>query len=474
MNPAVARPHVPQPETLPAVFDPELVKRFSFSGPRYTSYPTADRFHEAFDVSRYGQALAGRAIGAMRQPLSLYLHLPFCNTVCFYCACNKVVTGDRNKSAKYVHYLGSEMRMQAALLGDDRRVSSMHWGGGTPTFMNEHELRVLMDMLRETFDFDPAGEYAIEIDPRTAGPEMLKLLAELGFNRTSFGVQDFDPVVQKAVNRIQSHEETKASIDAARGAGMRSVNVDLIYGLPKQNHTSFAKTIDQILGLRPDRIALYNYAHLPSRFKPQTRIHEVDLPSPAEKLAILSHAIEAFNQAGYVYIGMDHFALPGDDLAKAQRRGTLTRNFQGYSANPDGDIMAMGVSAIGKIGATYSQNDRDLKGYYETLDQGRIPIVRGLELTADDLVRRAVIQGLMCQFLLPIETIESAHLIDFRKYFAAEMTALQEFVGMGLVDIEDEWIAVTPRGRFFVRAVCAVFDKYLRAGQQTKSYSRII
>ena len=474
METATATLAAPVAKTLPATLDLELVRRFDTHGPRYTSYPTADRFIEAFDAERYTQAMRSRAIGAVRQPLSLYVHLPFCNTICFYCACNKIVTRDHSRAGRYLHYVGREVAMQSALLGEERRVRQMHWGGGTPTFLSEHELRVLRDLLRSNFDFDPEGEYAIEIDPRSAPPQTIALLGELGFNRASFGVQDFDPAVQRAVNRIQPYEMTRTVIEAARTSGFKSVSVDLIYGLPKQSVSSFTDTIERVLELRPDRIALYSYAHLPTRFKPQRRILDVDLPGPAEKLGILARAIELFNRAGYVYIGMDHFALPEDDLARAQRRGTLTRNFQGYTVGPDGDLVAFGVSAIGKVGPTYSQNARELAGYYDALDQGRLPIARGIELTPDDLARRAVILALMCQFGLSLESIETAHLIDFRRYFATELEKLREFEDLGLIEIEDDWIAVTPRGRFFVRAVCAVFDRYLQADRARVAYSRII
>jgi oxygen-independent coproporphyrinogen-3 oxidase len=464
----------PRPESLPAQIDLDLVKRFDKLGPRYTSYPTADRFVEAFDAQSFTQAMRARAIGAVRQPLSLYVHLPFCNTICFYCGCNKVVTRDKSRAARYLHYVGREIEMQAALAGEERTVRQMHWGGGTPTFLSDHEMRVLWESLRTHFTFDPNGEYAIEVDPRSCSPEAIRLLAELGFNRASFGVQDFDPAVQRAVNRIQPYEMTRDVIAASRASGFKSLNVDLIYGLPKQSVSSFADTVERVLELRPDRIALYSYAHLPQRFKPQRRILDVDLPSAAEKLSILARAIDLFNRAGYIYIGMDHFALPDDELARAQRNGTLTRNFQGYTVGPDGDMLAFGISAIAKVGPTYSQNARDLPEYYDALDQGRLPVVRGMELTADDLVRRAIIVALMCQFCVSMESIEAAHLVDFDTYFAPEMEALKEFEDLGLVEREPGWIAVTPKGRFFVRAIGAVFDKYLRADQARVAYSRII
>ncbi|HEX4943676.1 MAG TPA: oxygen-independent coproporphyrinogen III oxidase [Usitatibacteraceae bacterium] len=464
----------PRPESLPAQIDLDLVQRFDKLGPRYTSYPTADRFVEAFDAQAFQRAMSTRLIGAVRQPLSLYVHLPFCNTICFYCGCNKVVTRDKSRAARYLHYLGVEIAMQAALAGDDRRVRQMHWGGGTPTFLSDHELRVVWELLRSNFEFSPDGEYAIEIDPRSCSPDTIRLLAELGFNRASFGVQDFDPAVQRAVNRIQPYEMTRDVIDASRASGFKSLNVDLIYGLPKQSVSSFADTVERVLELRPDRIALYSYAHLPQRFKPQRRILDVDLPSAAEKLSIMARAIDLFNRAGYIYIGMDHFALPDDELARAQRCGTLTRNFQGYTVGPDGDMLSFGISAIGKVGPTYSQNARDLPAYYDTLEQGRLPVIRGIELSADDLLRRAIIVALMCQFCVSIESIEAAHLVKFDDYFAFEIEALKEFEELGLVEREPGWIAVTPKGRFFVRAICAVFDRYLRADKARVAYSRII
>ena len=367
-----------------------------------------------------------------------------------------------------------EIALQAALLGKDRAVRAMHWGGGTPTFLLEEDLRRLAKMFRDAFDFQPGAEVAIEIDPRSCGAERMHVLAEAGFNRASFGIQDFDPDVQRAVNRIQPFELTRDAIVAARALGFKSVNADLIYGLPKQTVESFSRTVERVLDLRPDRIALYSYAHLPARFKPQIRIVSAELPSAATKLSILTRAIERFNAAGYVYIGMDHFALPDDDLARAQRNGTLIRNFQGYSVGPDTDLLGFGVSAIAKVGATYSQNAKDLNGYYGALDRGALPIVRGYTLTADDVVRRSVIGALMCQFMLPFDSIETAHLVDFNAYFKPELQALREFADLGLVDITDDCIVVTRRGRYFVRAIAALFDRHLQADHERVAYSRII
>jgi oxygen-independent coproporphyrinogen-3 oxidase len=456
------------------VVDAALIRKYGGSGPRYTSYPTADRFVEAFNAEAYGHWLENRNVGRVVRPLALYVHLPFCDTICYYCACNKIITKDHGRSAKYLKHLGREIGLVAARLGEDRAVSQMHWGGGTPTFLSEAELAELIGMIRAEFRLDPAGEYAIEIDPRKVGPEKIALLARLGFNRLSLGVQDVDPEVQKAVHRIQSIDETRQVVLAARSNGFRSVNMDLIYGLPKQTPESFARTLDAVVALDPDRIALYSYAHLPTVFKPQRRIADADLPAPEAKLDILVRSIERLRGAGYVYIGMDHFARPGDDLAVAQRQGRLTRNFQGYSSTGDSDIIGLGVSAIGKLGPVYVQNVKTLDEYYARLENGVLPVMRGIELTADDLARRAVIQALACHFEVSKEAISIAHLIDFDHYFAAELAELKEMEKESLVALDDEWITVTPRGRLLVRAVCSVFDRHLRSDRGRASYSKLI
>jgi oxygen-independent coproporphyrinogen-3 oxidase len=456
------------------VVDPELIRKYGGSGPRYTSYPTADRFVEAFNSAAYGHWLANRNVGGVVRPLALYVHLPFCDTICYYCACNKIITKDHGRSAKYLKNLGREIRLVAGCLREDRTVGQMHWGGGTPTFLSEAELTELMDFIRSEFRLDPSGEYAIEVDPRKVGPEKIALLARLGFNRLSLGVQDFNPEVQKAVHRVQSIEETQAIVLAARQGGFKSVNIDLIYGLPKQSVDSFARTLDTVIACDPDRVALYSYAHLPAVFKPQRRIAEADLPRPEAKLSILVRSIERLQAAGYVYIGMDHFAKPGDDLAVAQRQGRLTRNFQGYSSAGDSDIVGLGVSAIGKVGPIYAQNVKTLDEYYGRLENDEIPVMRGIELSPDDLVRRALIQALACHFAVSKEAISIAHLIDFDRYFAVEVAELKEMEKESLITIDDEWITVTPRGRLLVRAVCAVFDRYLRAERDRGRYSKII
>jgi len=456
------------------VIDPALIRKYDVSGPRYTSYPTADRFVGAFGEGTYKHWLARRNSGGTSQPLSVYVHLPFCNTICYYCACNKVVTRDRSKSARYIQYLEKEIGLVGSLLEGDHRISQMHWGGGTPTFLAREEMRALCNAINVQFDRSADCECSIEVDPRSVEPGMMAYLAELGFNRVSVGVQDFDPAVQKAVHRIQPESVTRRVIEEARAAGFRSVSLDLIYGLPKQSLDSFNTTIDQVLALDPDRIALYSYAHLPNRFKPQRSIAAAELPSAETKLQILTLAIGRLTGAGYLYIGMDHFAKPGDDLAVAQRQGRLQRNFQGYSTRPECDMLGFGVSAIGRVGPTYSQNLKDLDGYYAALDGGHLPVAGGIVLTRDDLLRRAVIQVLACQFRLSIESIELAYLLDFRSYFAPELQELKRLEQDGLVELQPEGIVVTPQGRLLVRIVCMVFDRYLREGRQQASYSKVM
>ena len=455
---------------------PELIRRFDVSGPRYTSYPTADRFVEAFTADHLSQALAQRRNGAaaMFLPLSLYVHIPFCESLCYYCACNKIITKHHERGATYLRYLSREVDLHTAHLGVGQTVSQLHLGGGTPTFLSDAELRELMNMLRRSFTFAPGGEYAIEVDPRTVDATRLATLAELGFNRLSFGVQDFDPAVQKAVHRVQPVEQVFSLVESARSLGFESVNVDLIYGLPQQTPESFDRTLAQVTQLRPDRIALYAYAHLPQRFKPQRRIIAAELPVAHAKLAMLSRSLSAFQEAGYVYVGMDHFALPNDPLAVAKRQGRLHRNFQGYSTQPDCDLISLGVSAIGCVGATYSQNAKTLEEYYDYLDQGRLPVVRGLALSRDDLVRRSVIMALMCQGLLEFESIDLAHLIDFKSYFAAELAILRDMPEQGLVEVDDTSIQITAMGWYFVRGVAMVFDRYLQADRTRAMFSRII
>ena len=455
---------------------PELLTRFDIPGPRYTSYPTADRFVEAFTTADYIQALEHRrdALSARTKPLSLYLHIPFCESLCYYCACNKIITKHPERATSYLDYLTREVALHVAHLGVGQSVSQLHLGGGTPTFLKDAELALLMDMLKRNFQIAPGGEYSIEVDPRTVDEKRLAFLAELGFNRLSFGVQDFDPEVQAAVHRIQPVQQVFDLVAQARKIGFESLNVDLIYGLPKQTPASFDRTLAQINELRPDRIALYAYAHLPARFKPQRRIDAADLPLPSDKVSMLAQSLAALQEAGYVYVGMDHFALPDDALAVAKRQGRLHRNFQGYSTQPDCDLIALGVSAIGRVGTTYSQNAKTMSEYGDAIDQGQLPVVRGLSLSRDDLIRRAVIMALMCQGQLHFESINLAWLIDCKTYFKAELARLADMQAQGLVELSDTGITVTPMGWFFVRGVAMTFDRYVQADVNRTRFSKII
>jgi len=459
---------------LPFEVDLDLIRRLDRNGPRYTSYPTADRFVEAFGPAAYKSWAAKRNIGGVQRALSIYVHLPFCSTICYYCGCNKVVTRNKNRGVEYLGYLAKEIALQAPLFSEDPRVEQMHWGGGTPTFFSTAQMQDLFALLRRHFDFSPDGEYSIEIDPRTVDEKTIAALRAMGFNRLSLGVQDFDPDVQRAVNRLQSEKQTLAIIDAARREGFLSVNVDLIYGLPKQNLITFNRTLARVVAVRPDRVAIYNYAHLPTRFKSQRQINEADLPSPETRLKLLALSAQRLTEAGYVYIGMDHFALPEDSLAVAQRQGRLHRNFQGYSTHAECDLVALGVSAIGSIGPTYSQNHRALEDYYDSLERNELPIMRGIQLSADDLLRRAVIQTLMCHFTLSKEAVEIQYLIDFDKYFSGELAELREFEKEGLLELSERWINVTPKGRMLIRNICMVFDQYLQHEREVGRYSRVI
>ncbi|MRW84300.1 oxygen-independent coproporphyrinogen III oxidase [Pseudoduganella sp. FT26W] len=464
----------------PVEFDAAIISKLSQSGPRYTSYPTADRFQGDFGYSQFLEAVAGLRMRRSRRPLSLYIHIPFCDTVCYYCGCNKIVTKDHSKAAVYLGYLKQEIDMQGRLFDGMGQIEQLHFGGGTPTYLSDKQMGDLMAHLHANFDFadDAHGEYSIEIDPRTVSVERVHSLRAQGFNRISLGVQDFDPEVQKAVNRIQPEAETRAVMDAARAAGYRSISIDLIYGLPKQTMTSMAQTLEKVIAASPDRIALYNYAHLPHIFKPQRRIADADMPTPAVKLELLAMCIQRLCDAGYIYIGMDHFAKPDDELAIAQRQGRLQRNFQGYSTRAESELISCGVSAISAVGATYSQNEKTLDAYYEKLDGGVLPITRGIKMDNDDLLRRIVIGKLMCNFELSLSSIEQGFPIKFQQYFAAELEKLKAFVEDGLITIDDEWISVTPKGRLLIRNICMVFDRYLGVAQdvapQPLRYSKTI
>ncbi|MDR2017116.1 MAG: oxygen-independent coproporphyrinogen III oxidase [Burkholderiales bacterium] len=457
-------------------FDEALIRKYDEAGPRYTSYPTADRFHNRFTEVDYQKALAARREMSPPEPLSVYLHLPFCSTICYYCACNKIITKDHGRSAKYIRYLARELDLATRLIEgrESRALKQLHWGGGTPTFLSQEEMRDLMGHLRKHFTFTPDAEVSIEVDPRKVDEATVVLLGELGFNRISVGVQDFNADVQKAINRIQSEEETLAVIHAARAHGFVSVNIDLIYGLPKQTLAGFAETLDRVIAVSPDRIALYNYAHVPHMAKPQRRIALEDVPKPEDKLRILALAIEKLGDAGYVYIGMDHFAKPDDELARAQREGTLHRNFQGYTTHADCDLLAFGISGIGKVGSTYVQSVKTLDDYYAMLDAQKLPVLRGYTLTRDDELRRAVIQQLMCQFELVPTKVEAQWGIKFDDCFATERAALRPLAEDGLIEVLSDRIKVTDRGRLLVRTVAMAFDRHLREAETQGKYSKVI
>ena len=460
----------------PVLFDKELISRYDQSGPRYTSYPTAVQFHDRFNWEHYVHIARETNEDLIPASLSLYFHLPFCSRVCFYCACNKIITNNREHAEPYLADLYQEIKMQGKLFNRDRKVIQLHWGGGTPTFINTSQMRKLMDITRQHFTLcdDDSGDYSIEIDPRAVEDETIMILRDIGFNRMSIGVQDFEPDVQKAVNRIQTPEQTCKVIESARKSGFKSINLDLIYGLPGQTVKSFHATLKLITEFRPERVAVYNYAHLPLIFKTQRQIKENELPNPDEKLEILQNAIHYLHQNGYVYIGMDHFAKPDDELAIAQRNGTLHRNFQGYTTHSDCDLIGMGITAISKVGLCYMQNVRTLDEYKKSIGIGRIPVMRGIKLDDDDLLRRDVITKLICHFHIKYPEIEEVHYIDFQDYFFNELILLHEMEKQELLQIETDGISILPRGRLLIRNVCMVFDKYLRAATGKGTYSKVI
>ncbi len=457
-------------------FDVDLIRRYDRSGPRYTSYPTAVSFTDDFTEESYRAAVQRSNEDPIPKPLSLYFHIPFCDTICFYCACNKIATKDYSLAEGYLQRLYQEIEMQSALYDHDRVVEQLHWGGGTPTFLNHAEMAELMQVTRQYFNLrdDDKGDYSIEIDPRSVTRETIRHLRQLGFNRFSLGVQDIDPKVQAAVNRIQSIELNREIIEACREEGAHSVNVDLIYGLPLQSIDSFNRTLDTVIDLSPDRLSVFNYAHLPTRFKPQRRINEADLPSASDKLVILQNTIQKLTDAGYVYVGMDHFAKPDDELVKAQQTGGLHRNFQGYTTHGECDLVGMGVSSIGKVCDVYNQNAKDLESYYKGIDAGHLPIIRGLTLGFDDRLRREVIQRLICDFKLDFKAIERGYRISFKPYFSQELEQFEPMKQDGLIAMDADSIRILPAGRLLVRNVCMVFDASLRKQAGEQRFSRVI
>lgn len=453
----------------------DFIREHDVPGPRYTSYPTALQFHEEFTHQDYLQAVARS--NAARKPLSLYLHLPFCASLCYYCACNKVVTQSEEKKRDYLDHLIKEIRQKASDFGGERPVYQMHWGGGTPTYYGDAELTELWYQIGRHFHLVDAerGEYSIEIDPRTVSADRLGLLKGLGFNRISLGIQDFNQQVQIAINRVQPIQQVSELMEAARSYHFRSINFDLIYGLPYQTETSVADTVEQVIQMSPDRISLFNYAHLPERFKSQGLLPEEALPTAEEKLAILCMASNQLMDAGYDYIGMDHFAKPDDDLAVAFRNSRLHRNFQGYTTFREADLIGMGVSAISQIDDVYCQNTRSVSRYQECLDKGRTPIMSGIQLTQDDKIRRAVIMSFLCRNRLDPSQIEKAYQIDFKNYFADEMQSLTRFVEQDLLAWKNDGYNVTPRGRMVVRTICMAFDRYLPDHvRQGRRFSRVL
>ena len=457
------------------LFNTDLIQRYDVQGPRYTSYPTALQFHDGFSVEDY-RACAKRSNDLRPVPLSLYFHIPFCDTVCYYCACTKIITRNHKHAEGYLQRLFKEIELQSQLFDGSRKVEQLHWGGGTPTFLNAEQMTALMETTRLHFDLatDDEGEFSIEVDPRTVDEEGIALLRDLGFNRISMGVQDFDKSVQTAVNRIQSEEQTYNVIKAAREHGFFSVSIDLIYGLPHQSQKSFSATLDKIIEMSPDRLSVFNYAHLPRRFKTQRQINERDLPAPEEKLLILKHTTERLLDAGYCYIGMDHFAKPEDALWLAQQEGSLYRNFQGYSTHGNCDLIGLGMSSIGSVGNCYSQNAKDLEKYYEFLDKDTLPVIRGVTLSDDDILRRDVISSLICNFKLATATIEERYGITFWEYFKEERDALDKLSKDNLIEIDESQLRVTDDGRYLIRNICMVFDRYLKKVDPQQSFSKVI
>ena len=457
-------------------FDIEKIKSYDTSGPRYTSYPTAVAFTPSFTEVNFLEHAELSNTKQENAPLSLYFHIPFCDTICFYCACNKIATKDYSKADVYLEYLYREIDMQAKLYNSDRMVEQLHWGGGTPTFLNHQQIKDLMAYTRKSFNLldNDMGDYSIEIDPRSVSAETIKVLREVGFNRFSLGVQDINDEVQKAVNRIQPFHQTQGIIEACRENNAKSISIDLIYGLPLQTVEGFADTLKHIIKVSPDRISLFNYAHMPHIFKPQRRIDEAQLPKAEDKLEILQHSIETLVNAGYNYIGMDHFAKPEDELSIAQEQGQLHRNFQGYTTHAECDLVAMGVSAISSVYYSYSQNEKELEKYYQRIDKGELPIIRGLSMIDDDIVRHKVIQQLSCHFSLNFKQIEDEFNIVFNDYFESELKKLIRFEADDLLFMDDKNIQVTPRGRLLIRNICMVFDVYLKEQVSQQRFSKVI
>jgi oxygen-independent coproporphyrinogen-3 oxidase len=455
-------------------FDQDLIVRYGGRGPRYTSYPTALQFNDELTQADY-EAKAKES-NESDVPLSLYVHIPFCHSLCYYCGCNKIVTRNEDRVSRYMEMLYREIEMQSKLFDRKRKVEQLHFGGGTPTYLDKEQLGALMDHLRNSFTFDESEEheFSIEVDPRTVDAERIRELRALGFNRLSLGIQDFYDPVQKAVNRAQSPEEVQALVDSAREAGFGSISFDLIYGLPLQTVETFDKTLDIAIAMKPDRLAVYNYAHLPERFKGQRMINADDIPSPETKLDLLHHTIDKLCDTGYIYIGMDHFALPDDELVLARENGTLQRNFQGYSTHRQCDLVSLGVSGIGGIGNMFAQNAVSTIEYEEIIERGELPIKKGLLIDDDDLLRAAVIQDLMCYDSLSYDDFGASHNIDFREYFEDEIKKLKVLEDDDLLELSDSGIGITPKGRLLLRNIAMTFDRYIDLEENEHRFSKAI
>ena len=451
------------------IWDLSLIQKYNHSGPRYTSYPTALEFSETYTDDVF-KAAAERYPD---RPLSLYVHIPFCHKLCYFCACNKIITRHQHKVDIYLDYLEKEIKTRAPLF-TDRKVTQIHWGGGTPTYLDEAQSERLMAMLRKHFDVSNEAEISIEMDPREIELDMLDHLHKIGFNRISMGIQDFNKEVQKLVNREQDEEFIFALVKKAKELGFTSTNIDLIYGLPKQNVESFMYTLEKVVELNPDRMSVFNYAHLPSRFAAQIKIKDSMLPAPETKLTILQKTIEFLGANGYKFIGMDHFAKPDDELAQAQEKGVLHRNFQGYTTQEDCDLLGMGVSAISLLGDTYAQNHKELRQYYANVEERGIALHKGLSLSRDDCVRRDVIKALICNFRLEFDRLEKQYHIDFKDYFAEDLALLRPLAEDGLLELTENGITVSPRGRLLIRNICLCFDVYSRQLAKRQQFSRII
>ena len=483
---AIKRQHASMPATTllhpqlsrAPVFDAALIARYDINGPRYTSYPTAPQFHEGFGEDDLRRIARSSNEDPIPRALSIYIHIPFCLSPCFYCGCTRIITHDKRKADEYLGRLIREIELTAPMFDRDRCVNQLHLGGGTPNFLDAAQMVRLLDALKLAFNLsdDPDREFGIEVDPRYCDAATVRMLADVGFNRISLGIQDFDHEVQVAVNRVQSVEQTREVIEAARDSGFRSISVDLIHGLPKQTTARFARTLEQVIALKPDRIATYSYAHMPERFRAQNQIIAADLPDAATRLALIGQTVEMLANAGYRYIGLDHFALPGDDLSRAQRQGTMQRNFQGYSTHGDCDLIGLGMSSIGHIGRSFHQNPRHLQGYYAAIDSGHLPVHRGMLLSDDDVIRADVIQQLMCHGELDTLDFGQHYGIDFRSYFAPELERLKALEKDGLIDLMPRGLQITPRGRFLLRIVAMCFDAYLGRATQSgsPSYSKAL